>query len=282
MRPASTVTAALAAALSLTAAAPAAEKENRVYELRVYTAAKGKFDALHARFRDHTVKLFEKHGMTNVGYWVPTDPADERLFYVLGHADRQAAAASWKAFMADPDWQAAYKASEKDGRLVAKLDAFYLSPTDYSPPVKAGTGDGERVFELRTYIATPNNLTALNSRFRDHTLKLFEKHGLTNVAYWTLADGEKATVGKLLAAFAPPGQGKADTDLAAPAAPAALVYMLAHKSADVRDKSFDEFRKDPDWVKARTESETKAGGSLTVKDGVKSIMLKPTDYSPLK
>src|SRR5258707_3087561 len=99
-------------------ALPAADKETRVYEMRVYYAAPHKLDALHARFRDHTCKLFEKHGMTNVGYWVPIDNPDRKLVYIIAHKSRDAAAKSSKEFIADPDWQNAYKASEKDGKLV--------------------------------------------------------------------------------------------------------------------------------------------------------------------
>lgn len=271
------------AAAALAGTSAAAEKGDQVYELRVYYAAKGKLDALHARFRDHTMKLFEKHGMTNVGYWVPVENPDDRLVYVIAHKDRAAAAASWKAFGTDPEWRKAAKESEKDGRLVAKVVSVYLDATDYSPPVKPAKGDGDRVFELRTYVTSPGKLDDLNARFRDHTLKLFEKHGMTNVAYWTLSKNDtKTTVGTLLTALAPAGQDKAEAETTAPAAPSVLVYMLAHKSAEAREKSFKAFRDDPDWVKARTASEQKAGGSLTAKDGVKSLMLKATDYSPMK
>ena len=108
---------------------------NRVFELRTYTAAPGKLDALNARFRDHTLKLFEKHGMKNIGYWVPQDAPlkDNTIIYVLAHESREAAAKSWKAFGADPDWVKANGDSEKDGRLTAKAESVFLDPTDYSP-----------------------------------------------------------------------------------------------------------------------------------------------------
>jgi NIPSNAP len=244
-------------AVCLTVSARAADKEERVYEMRIYYAAPGKLEALNARFRDHTLKLFEKHGITNVGYWVPIDNKDNKLIYLLSYPSREARDKAWKAFVADPEWQKAFKESEKDGKLVAKSENPFLVPTDYSPAVKPSK-DGDRVFELRTYTATKGNLDALNARFRDHTLKLFEKHGMTNLWYFTLMKDQK---------------GADET----------LVYFLAHKSVDAAKASFDSFRKDPDWVKARTASEEKAGGSLTVKEGgVKSEFLKPTDYSPLK
>jgi hypothetical protein len=236
--------------------AAADDKETRVYEMRTYHAAPGKLDDLHKRFRDHTCKLFEKHGIANVGYWVPVDNKDNKLIFVLSYPSREAREKAWKAFLADPDWQKAYRDSEAAGKLVQKVENVFLTRTDYSPqPKKEKTGD--RVFELRTYTASDGNLAALNSRFRDHTLKLFEKHGMTNVVYWDLMRDQK----------------EADVK---------LIYLLAHKSLDAAKASFDAFRKDPDWVKARTESETRAGGSLTAKEGVKSEFLKATDYSPIQ
>ena len=103
-----------------------------VYELRTYTAAEGRLPDLHRRFSDHTIRLFEKHGMTNVIYWTPTEK-ENTLVYVLSHKSEAAAKQSWKAFMADPDWQSAYKASTSNGRLVAKVEKQFLVPTDYSP-----------------------------------------------------------------------------------------------------------------------------------------------------
>src|SRR5229473_1948552 len=82
-------------------AIPAADKESRLFELRVYYAAPDKLDALNARFRDHTCKLFEKHGMTNIGYWTPVDNPENKLFYMLAYPSQEARAAAWKGFLAD-------------------------------------------------------------------------------------------------------------------------------------------------------------------------------------
>ena len=244
--------------LGLAAPAVAADQDGRLYELRVYYAAPGKLEALHARFRDHTTKLFEKHGMTNLGYWVPVgDNPDGKLLYLLSYPSPEARKKAWDGFLADPDWKKAAADSEKGGKLVAKIEQTYLTATDYSPAVAPTKADPPRLFELRTYTATPGNLGNLNARFREHTLKLFEKHGMTNLWYFTPAKGQKGEEVK-------------------------LVYFLAHKSEEARTKSFDEFRKDPAWVAAREASEKKGGGSLTAKDGVKSELLKPTDYSPIK
>src|SRR5438105_14820857 len=103
--------AALAASLSVFAAADA-DSSGPVYEMRVYYAAEGKLDALHARFRDHTTKLFEKHGITNIGYWTPVENSERKLIYFLAYPSREAREKSWKAFLADPDWRKAQKDSE--------------------------------------------------------------------------------------------------------------------------------------------------------------------------
>src|SRR5262245_61262270 len=92
-------------ALALAAAGVARAADTRVYEMRVYYAAEGKLDALNARFRDHTVKLFEKHGITNVAYLTPIENPDRKLIYFLSYPSREAREASWKAFAADPDWK---------------------------------------------------------------------------------------------------------------------------------------------------------------------------------
>ncbi len=109
--------------------------DTRVFEMRTYYAEPGKMKALHARFRDHTNKLFVKHGMTIIGFWVPIDPtqAEEKMVYILAYPSKEAAEKSWKAFGNDPEWKTAKDASEKDGKLVKKVDSIFLNPTDYSP-----------------------------------------------------------------------------------------------------------------------------------------------------
>jgi NIPSNAP protein len=108
---------------------------NRVFEIRTYTAEPGKLDALHARFRDHTLSIFKKHGMTSVGYFAPLDEplAKNTLIYVLAFPSRDAAKKSWDEFRADPEWQKVAKESEANGKLVTKVDSVFADPTDYSP-----------------------------------------------------------------------------------------------------------------------------------------------------
>jgi hypothetical protein len=233
--------------------------DSKFYEMRIYHAAPGKLDELNKRFRDHTVRLFEKHGMENIGYWVPLDNTNNTLIYVLAFPNREARDKSFKAFGADPEWRAAAKASEANGKLVNKIESVYMKATDYSPAIKASKAAEPRVFELREYIASPGNLAALDARFRDHTVKLFTKHGMEHVGYWHLTGGLQNQNRK-------------------------LIYILAHKSPEAGQASFAAFRQDPDWIKARGDSEKKAGGSLTEAGmaGVKSTYMRPADYSPTR
>ena len=246
----------VASAAFVVAAEP---KDSRLYELRIYHAAPGKLDDLNKRFRDHTVKLFEKHGMENIGYWTPIDNTNNVLIYVLVFPNREARNKSFGAFGADPEWRAAAKASEANGKLVTKVDSYLMQATDYSPAIKPSKAGEPRVFELREYTASQGNLAALDARFRDHTIKLFSKHGMQHVGYWHLNAGQKDAERK-------------------------LIYILAHKSEDAGKASFAAFRQDADWIKAKEESEKKAGGSLTEGGmvGVKSTYMQATDYSPMK
>ncbi|HXJ89504.1 MAG TPA: NIPSNAP family protein [Candidatus Binatia bacterium] len=106
-----------------------------VYELRVYHAVPGKLGDLLARFRDHTTKLFERHGIENVAYWTPTDDPekDKTLIYILHHPSREAAAKNWKAFQDDPEWKNVKEKSEANGPLVEKIDSTFMVLTDFSP-----------------------------------------------------------------------------------------------------------------------------------------------------
>ena len=113
----------------------ASSETEQVFELRTYTAAEGKFSDLLARFRDHTLRIFEKHGMTNVGYWTPQDEplSANTLIYVLAHPSREEAEQSWRDFSRDPEWQSVAEESQRDGRLIAGLERVFLDPTDFSP-----------------------------------------------------------------------------------------------------------------------------------------------------
>lgn len=230
-------------------------EDSRCYEMRTYYANPDKLDALHARFRDHTVGLFEKHGMTNVGYWVPQDNTDNKLIYILSYPSREAREASWKAFLADPVWKAAYAESTKDGKLISKVESVFMQTTDYSPAIKPTVTDPARLFELRIYTTNEGRLDGLNARFRDHTTGLFEKHGLPQFGYWTPTEEADGRDNR-------------------------LIYLLAVRDQATRDAGFKAFGADPEWKAARDASE--ANGKLLIKGGVQSIFLVPTDYSPAR
>ena len=226
----------------------ASAQDTRLFETRIYYTEPGRLEALLTRFRNHTTKIFEKHGMTNIGYWVPLHE-ENKLIYVLAYPDRAARDAAWKAFGADPEWVKVRTESEVSGKIVSKVESIFMDATDFSPKIKSSKSKKDRVFELRTYTTNPGKLPDLLARFRNHTLKLFKKHGMTNVAYWTV-------------------NGKDDT----------LIYILAHPSEEAGKKAFDAFRADPDWVKARDASEV--NGKLANK--VESVYMKATDFSTIK
>jgi NIPSNAP len=108
--------------------------QNRVYELRTYTCYEGKLDALKARFRDHTIEIFKRHGMQSVGYWVPEDPERSKttLIYIISHASREQATKNWAAFNADPEWQKVSAESQANGKIVQKVDSVFMDPADFS------------------------------------------------------------------------------------------------------------------------------------------------------
>ena len=108
-----------------------------VYELRTYTTEPDRLPNLHRRFKEHTMKLFEKHGMKNVIYLTPVDgegkSIENKLVYLLAHKSQAAGAASFDAFRKDPEWIAAKTESEKDFKIVSKVESQYFVPTEYSP-----------------------------------------------------------------------------------------------------------------------------------------------------
>ena len=203
-----------------TAQGASEEKPKKLYELRLYTAAEGKLPELHARFRDHTMKLFEKHGMENVIYWTVSegtrqDDAKNMLVYVLAHKDKAAAEKSWAAFRADPEWQAALKKSEENGKLTASAPvSIYMHPTDFSPPEEPANGKSDapaRLFELRKYNDGPARVPSTVDRFKGWEAELFRKHGMQTVAFWTAEDNS------------------------------AFIYLLAHKDRETSRKSWQGF-----------------------------------------
>ncbi len=123
-------------ALSMSASADSSSAaRHQVFEIRTYTTAPGKLDALNARFRNHTMKFFERHGMKNIAYLTPEDSprSSDTLIYVLSHESREAARKSWEAFNSDPEWRRVKAESEAAGPIVVKVESVFVSATDYSP-----------------------------------------------------------------------------------------------------------------------------------------------------
>lgn len=242
----------LALFLLLNLGLQAQQADTRLYELRVYYTFAGRMDALVKRFTNHTTALFEKHGMTNVGYWIASaDP--NKMLYVLSYPNREARDAAWKAFGSDPEWKRVSKESELDGKIVERVESTFMTLTDFSKKVKKkNIKTPARTFELRTYTLLPGRVPNILARFRDHTTKLFEKHGMTNLAYWVTQEKDGV-------------QPK-------------LVYILAHQSEAAGKASFDAFRTDPEWIKVRDASEK--DGKIVEK--VESVYMTPLPFSKIQ
>ncbi|WP_437188060.1 NIPSNAP family protein [Planctomicrobium sp. SH668] len=225
-----------------------------VYELRVYTCEPGKLPALEERFRDHTLRLFEKHGMKNLGYWNPVSAEGENnaLIYLLEYPSREAAVASWEGFRSDPEWQAVAAASqEKHGKILAKPPgSTYLKAIDFSPEVSLPTAG--KHYELRTYIAAPGKFEAMNERFRKDADRLLRKHGMNSIGYWVPTD--------------------------APESETTLIYVLEFDSPEAARKSWASFFADPEWQQVYAESEK--NGTLLSKTP-DSVYLNVSPVSPL-
>jgi len=250
----------LLALIGLTSAVSFADTEapsTTVYELRVYTTTPGNLPKLLARFRDHTMAIFEKHGIVNVGYWVPQDAdkgADNTLVYLIKHKSRDAATASWKAFQADPEWKTVREASEAQGKIVSHVDSTFIAQTDYSKDFPIGQNSPARIFELRTYTTPEGLLTNLDARFRGGETDLFVKEGMTKIFFSHPTDLNKGSSH-------------------------ILIYMLAHASREAAKASWTKFREDPQWIKMKADSEV-GHGPLTLK--TVPLFLVPTDFSPTK
>jgi hypothetical protein len=245
-------------AMPLFAAAPD-QPDSPQYELQIIHAKPGKLKQVHAWFRAHQDDVLVKHGATSLAYLVPAggNPKN-KLLAVYKFPSLPAVLAFSRAIKADPLWKPLDTAVDSPELLVERVEITSLSPTDYSPEFKPGKSSQPRVFELRTYTSpSPDKLAALHARFREHTMKLFAKHGMENLVYWQPRDIEGAD--------------------------RKLVYLLGHKSQEAAKESFAGFRKDPEWLAAKEASEKAAGGSLTTaENGVVSEFLVGTGYSPLR
>ena len=215
-----------------------------IYELRLYETVPGKLPALNDRFAKHTVGFFKKYGVRMLGFWTDDIGSTNLLSYIVSFESSSEREATWKAFRADPDWLAVRAETEKDGPLLARVRNTIMRLTPYSPEPVINSN----VQELRIYQSMPGKLDALNARFANHTIPLFEKHGIKNIGYWTDDVGTSEQ----------------------------LIYMLGYPSLGDREKSWASFQADPEWQRVRAETEK--DGVLTAK--AVNTIIRPTPYSP--
>ena len=215
-----------------------------LFEYRVYTAVPGKLPALNDRFANHTIGFFKQYGVGMMGFWTDDIGVSNQLTYITTFntmADRET---KWAEFGSDTKRQQVFAETEVNGPLVAVVENTFMRLTPYSPSPQLSS----KVQELRVYDTLPGRLPALHDRFANHTMALFERHGIQNVAYWTEDVGTNNR----------------------------LVYMLGYESLSDREKSWASFGADPDWKKAREASET--NGSIVRKS--RHRIMRLTDYSP--
>jgi hypothetical protein len=234
------------------AAAPA--RETRVFELRTYYAADGKLEALNARFRDHAVRLFSKHGMTPIGFWTPEGNPDNKLIFLLAYPSREARDTAWRSLAADPEWVQIRKGTDRNGKLVRFIEEAFLTPTDYSPPVTPTRSDEPRTFELRIGTVRAADAERVHAQLRNGGARDLEDQGLTPVGFFTLDA---------------PRTGPNVT----------LVSLLARTGEAARPRN----PVDPVLLAVIGEPAMKPpSGTITAVEGKKAEILKPTDYSPLR
>ncbi len=236
------------------------KKDGKLYELRFYTTNPGKLEVLHARFRNHTLKLFEKHGIENIIYWTVSEgdsksneDASNMLVYIVAHKNETAMKASWAAFRADPEWKAVAAKSEENGKILAKPPrAIFMRETDFSAddePIAGSSNAASRLWELRQYNDGAERVPFTVDRFGSGEAEIFTKHGMQTVKFWTATDKS------------------------------AFIYLLAHRDKAAADESWKGFKSEfPAFMKKyRDEHPNLPTGRGS---GSEVRFLIPTDYSP--
>lgn len=238
------------------------KKDGKLYELRFYTTNPGKLEVLQARFRNHTLKLFERHGIENIIYWTVSEgdsksneDASNMLVYIVAHKNEAAMKASWAAFRADPEWKAVAAKSEENGKILAKPPrAIFMRETDFSAddePTAGSSNAPSRLWELRQYNDGAERVPFTVDRFGSGESEIFTKHGMQTVKFWTATDKS------------------------------AFIYLLAHRDKAAADESWKGFKSEfPAFMKKyRDEHPNLPTGRG---NGSEVRFLIPTDYSPRK
>ncbi len=226
--------------------------DNRYFEMRIYYCLPGRLDALIDRFQTNTTRIFEKHGMENIGYWLPVTNDKNALYYILAYPSKEAREKSWADFRVDPEWKAVAAKTEESGKIVESVTSVFMTAADVLPKINGGANGTDRLFELRTYFCLPGRYPNIVARFQNHTVKLFEEHQMENIAYFKSEEPNGAQSN--------------------------LVYLVAHKNQEAATKSWAEFVADPKWIAARDASEK--DGKIIEK--IESVFLKPLSFSKIK
>ena len=233
-------------------AAQSQTPDNPLYEIRTYHCNEGKRPNLITRFQNHTTRIFEKHGMENIGYWLSTENEND-LIYILAFPNKAARDAAWKSFIADPEWKAVAAASEVNGKILTGIDSEFLTlNSELTDKIKTNSELESPVFELRTYYCFPDKFPNIVARFRDHTQAIFETHGMVNIAYFqTVKEGGSQPE---------------------------LKYIIAHKNMEAAKASWSAFSNDPVWKKVYADSHI--DGKIVEK--VVSVYMKALPFSDIK
>jgi len=218
--------------------------------MRVYVTSPGGLVSLNENFAKTTIPLFNRHGIRSFGYWTEEIGTNNRLVYIVEFDDFRHREEAWASFRGDVDWQAHMRSLNQIGPpVVQRIYNTILVPTVYSPNSPKG-GNG-LVYELRQYDTDPGHIPALNERFSNVTLRLFETYGIYNIGYWTEDIGVSNR----------------------------LDYILAYESLQQRQAAWAAFGQDPEWQE--TIRKCRELGRPIV-NTVHNSILRPTDYSPLR
>ena len=219
-----------------------------VYELRIYAAAEDRLGHLIARFREHTDRLFRKHKMEPVAYWLPTDGTAKekrRFVYILKHPSRYAAYQNWNAFTHDPEWKRGVLEKPEFQRLLSERpESIFLTSNGF--PNKSNRSNTPSIYELRINTAKPEKLAALHQYHNDQGLKLHLKHDIHTMGCWFAYDR--------------------------PESENALYTLLRHPSRPQAELNWKSLESDSAWRKTK--------GNLAEK--TERLYLKPLNFSPMK
>lgn len=232
----------------------AVSEKSRYGELRIYHPLPGKTDAILERFRAGTWALRKRHGLNPLVCWVSADKnaTNTVIVQLLAPASEEAAAEAWKNFAADPEFKRLQSESEaRQGKTVARVETIKLSAPASAWQATNYAARQAGAFDLRLYARAPGKEQAFRDRWRDHAIRIYERHGMKNRGWWEAVDAEH---------------------------PGVMATLFAHESFEAIAASIGAFHQDEEWI--RIEKETEAGGKL--RTSVTTYKLVPVDFSSIK